>query len=768
MKYTKDQTKLLDHYRQTGNKPMSYNEIIMALSATKKDKYAIKEALNSLYDQGILSKERKKYKLSVFSPAIQPPASSPPPLPDKLIEGRFDATPLSRNYSYAFVRTSNGDFFVSSEDTLNAYHNDKVLVEPFYRGGKGDYCKVNRIVERANASMAGDISSSGSKLIFVCSSPRIHNWFEVLDPGTATAGDKVILQVTNWGNPSLGKLPGGKVTEVLGKSGDPAVELLAVIRQFQLPLEFPEEVLSALDKLDDVIPPDEINRRRDFRELFTFTIDPVSAKDFDDAVSIERIESGWRLYVHIADVAHYVRIGDPIFTEAAKRGNSFYFPKKVIPMLPEKLSNKICSLRPDEDKLCMTIVSEIDTSGHISNQYMCESAIRSNFRLAYEEVDTFFEQKTGITDPQLIEALEQSLLLSEVLTANRMKAGYIFFDLPEIEYIYDEEGFVHEMTLAEETASHKLIENFMLVANEYSALKLSQLAPFSMYRIHEDPDWQKIERLVETLSHYGIGFTVRENMNKSIQALLYSLPDADYHRVFDRIILRSMKKAKYSTEHIRHFGLALENYTHFTSPIRRLCDLVIHHLCKIYILKSSKLSMPESVVKLYADHASEQELQADEAEREIERIYKLAYFQDKVGEHFSGVVIGTNSSSLIVRLNEIPVTALLKSSQFISQGFIYLDKAMRFVNKRSAYYYQLLDKVKVQVMQVSDDIYLEFSNEPDAHIHPILPSAIVQPKSLKPRPEKQSRQSERKRVDAKSTHPKSGTKSAHQHPKRHR
>ena len=765
MNYTKDQARLIDYFRKNSNKPLSYNEIIMAISATKKDKYAVKEALNSLYDLGVMSKERKRYRLSVFE---APAPSAPRPQPSNLIEGKFDATPLSRNYSYAFVRTESGDFYVSSEDTMNAYHNDKVLIEPFYRGGKSDYCKVSRIVERSNAIMAGDISSSGSKLIFVCSSPKVHNWFEVLDAGKATAGDKVMLEVTNWGNPILGKIPGGKVVEILGKSGDPAVELLAVIRQFQLPLEFPTEVLAALDTIDEKISATEIAKRKDFRKLFTFTIDPVSAKDFDDAVSIEKLPGGWRLYVHIADVAHYVRIGDPIFIEAAKRANSFYFPKKVIPMLPEKISNLVCSLRPDEDKLTMTIVSDIDPNGKITNQYMCESVIRSNFRLAYEQVDEHFEKGTGITDTKLIEALDQSLLLSKVLTDNRMKAGYIFFDLPEIEYIYDEEGFVHEMTLAEETASHKLIENFMLVANEFSAQKLSQLAPVSMYRIHEDPDWQKVERLVETLSHYGIGFTLRENMNKSIQALLYSLPDAEFHKVFDRIILRSMKKAKYSIEHIRHFGLALENYTHFTSPIRRLCDLVIHHLSKIYILKTSKQSLSESVVKHYAEHASEQELRADEAEREIERIYKLAYFHDKVGEHFSGVVIGTNSSGLIIRINEIPVTGVLKSSQFISQGFSYMDKAMRFINKRSNYYYQLLDKVKVQVIEVSDDIYLEFTSDEDCHIHPFQITEIDQPILRKSNPDKGSKQTGRKRTETKSTHQKTGTKSASKPAKRHR
>ncbi|MDZ4182018.1 MAG: RNB domain-containing ribonuclease, partial [Candidatus Cloacimonadaceae bacterium] len=288
---------------------------------------------------------------------------------------------------------------------------------------------------------------------------------------------------------------------------------------------------------------------------------------------------------------------------------------------------------------------------------------------------------------------------------------------PEIEYHYDEEGFVHRLGLTEETDSHKLIENFMLVANEFVAEKLTQQSPHCMYRIHEDPDFSKIERVIETLSYYGISFYMKENLNLSMQYLLRSMPSPEYHKVFDRIVLRTMKKAKYSTEHVRHFGLGMETYTHFTSPIRRLCDLVIHHLCKIHICKSGKQKIGGTQMKLWANTASERELVADQAERDIERIYYLAYMKSHIGEKFSGLVIATNSSSLIVRLEEIPVTAVLKVAQLRGGGWKYYDKEMRYINGRTGDYYQLTDKLKVQVVDVSDDIYLELSQDKDAHRH---------------------------------------------------
>lgn len=709
--------RVLALFERNNNTPMSYNELVYQLKLVKKEKSLLSETLQALLSEGVLIKKSRKFSLKQSKQATPQTVSTQNTASPRLIEGIFDATPLAKNQSYAFVRTEKGDFYISAEDTLNAYHGDVVLLEPHYRKGKSDFAYVRRIVRRANETLAGDIRESDNRVYFISSNLKIHNWFEVSDLGEAHDGQKVVLEVSNWGNPVLGKMPVGKVIEVLGTSGDPQVELMAVIRQYHLPLEFPEEVQEEAQALSVDISQEEISRRSDLRGIFTFTIDPSSAKDFDDAISLETTDKGWRLYVHIADVAHYVKPGGAIFGEAAKRGNSFYFPKKVIPMLPEILSNKVCSLRPDEDKLTLTVISEIDASGKMVQQKLVESIIRSDFRLSYEEVDVLFEGNPTDLSEQLKNALNESRKLSALLSKNRLAEGYIHFDLPELEYEYDDEGLIHKFNLAEETESHKLIENFMLVANEFIAKKLTQASPTTIYRIHEDPDYEKIEKLVELLSNYGISYYERENLNASLQYLLLSLPSAEYHKVFDRIILRSMKKAKYSTEHIRHFGLGMETYTHFTSPIRRLCDLIIHHLCKIHILHSSNDKFSALQIRNHAVVASEQELQADQAERDIERNYSMAYMKKQVGNKFSGLVISTKSSGLIVRLNEIPINAILKVDQLPPGKWNYRDREMRFVSTSNNNYFQLMDKVMVEIMDVSDDIYLELQQVPDAHQH---------------------------------------------------
>ncbi|MDD2423902.1 MAG: VacB/RNase II family 3'-5' exoribonuclease [Candidatus Cloacimonetes bacterium] len=754
--------KILSILSNTYPKGLTYSEICGQTGSTKKTKSSVSQSLAAMLLDGKLLKERKRYRLSkppqtqeTESPAKgQTPQKEQQQQSSTLIEGTFDATSLARDRSFAFVRTPEHDYFVDSEDTLNAYHNDKVLIEPRKRSRQGESGAVRRILERANETLPGSVSKVQNRWIFVASNPKIHSWFEISDLGNAQPGQKVILTVTNWGNPLSNKMPVGKITEILGESGDPQVELLAVIREYQLPLEFPEDVIEEVSRLPEHPQKADISKRQDLRSLFTFTIDPASAKDFDDAISIKKLEKGYRLWVHIADVSHYLPIGSAAFTEAAKRGNSFYFPKKVIPMIPERLSNLICSLRPGEDKLCMTVETEFDSSGKVLKQRLYESVISSDARLAYEDVDDLYAGKETKLSPTLKTALQEGRKLSAKLTKMAKDAGYIFFDLPDIEYEYDEEGFVHRLGLSEETESHKLIENFMLVANKYVATELSKRAPATIYRIHEDPDSQKIERMAAVLDFYGISYIEQENLNKSIQHLLYSLPNKDYHRVFDRIILRSMKKAKYTTEHIRHFGLSLEDYTHFTSPIRRLCDLVVHHLCKRYICKTSQENISQEQIKHWASVASEQELQADQSERDIERIYSATFMKDRIGEEFTALLVSTNSSSAFLRLNEMPVTAVLKKDQFGKGKWEYHDREMRFVNPANNRSFELLDSLKVRIMEVSDDVYLELTDAPDAHTHY---HNIKRPLAAKAKSNK-----DRKRVDVRPARKKGDNKTRNQ------
>lgn len=751
--------KILALFRNNGNSPLSYNELVWQLKLVKKEKSLLAETLQAMISDGAVAKQNRKFRLIKTATASDERSqATQPALSVKLIEGIFDATPLAKNQSYAFIRTEKGDFFVSAEDTLNAYHGDRVAIEPHFRRSKSDYARVRRIIQRANPILAGDLRSSGPRWLFISSNHKIHNWFEVADSGQAREGDKVVLEVLNWGNPLQGKMPVGKVIEVLGPSGDPQVELMAVIRQYQLPLDFPEAAQAEAQSFPERIPTNEIERRDDLRDIFTFTIDPASAKDFDDAISLIKTPQGWRLYVHIADVAHYVKPGGPLWEEAVKRGNSFYFPKKVIPMLPEIVSNRICSLRPDEDKLTLTVITDFDAKGRIYNQRMTESVIRSDSRLSYDEVDALFLGQNVDFSTELTDTLNEARKLSALLTKKRLAQGYIFFDLPELEYEYDDEGLIRRFTLAEETESHKLIENFMLVANEYAATKLTALAPASLYRIHEDPDPQKLEKVVLLLSHYGVSYYDRGSLNESVQYLLQTMPSLEHHKVFDRLILRRLKKAKYSVQHIRHFGLGMETYTHFTSPIRRICDLVIHHLCKTCLIKSQKLKFSLSQLKQLASIASEQELQADQAERDIERVYSLAYMKKQVGEKFGGLVISAKAAGLIVMLDSIPVTGMLSTEQFPSGNWTWLDREMRFVNRRNNDYYQLLDHVLVQIMEVSDDIYLELQQTSVAHRHYQLPASTKSKLKSSGTSNRANRTQPRNAVDDKSKPKKAGSK----------
>lgn len=718
---------LIKLLRNRNGNPTSIDDIYMLLEVSYRDRKALKEIINSMVSEGrIRNNGRRLVLLDKSSNRISPTPQKQIANPN-LLEGVFDATPMAKNFSYAFVRTEQGDFFISSEDTLNAYHNDKVLIEPNFRKAGSKSGVIRKVIQRANQQFAGDLADNNGRLYFVCSNTKIHTWFEVSDSSDAHPGEKVILDVTNWGNILSGKYPIGKVVEILGKSGDPQVELLAVIRQYGLSLDFPPDVLREANSLETDITPNQLENRIDLRDLFTFTIDPISAKDFDDAISIKKHEHGWTLWVHIADVASYVKVGSCLFEEAVRRGNSFYFPKKVIPMLPEKISTQLCSLRPDEDKLAMTVVTEYNNTGKAIKQSLMESVIRSDNRLSYEEVDELFTGNETRFSSQLADALESARQLSNLLTKQRLDHGYIYFDLPEIEYEYDNEGFIRRLNLAEETESHKLIENFMLVANEYVAEQLTLKAPFTMYRIHENPDPRKLERLAELVSHYGLTLYDYGSPNLSIQALINSMPNSEYRAVFDRIILRSLKKASYSIEHIRHFGLGMDTYTHFTSPIRRICDLVIHHLCKMYLLRSVKTTLTRKQIHQYAQSATEQELQADAAERDIERIYSNAFMKKRIGDRFNGTVVSANANGLIVKLDEIPIIALLKQSEFRKYPWHFHDNEMRYVNARSGDYYQLMDKVKVTVIDVSDDIYLEVTNTSDSHTHIFaLPSQQAQ------------------------------------------
>lgn len=673
------------------SKQFKFDLIAQEVGAKKHKHKDLKDTLESLEKAGKINRDGRFYQSTKEANV-------------DAITGTFDARSLARNKSFAFVICPDYDVYVSSEDTSTAYHGDIVQVEVRSGRDRRKFGVISAILERKNKIVVGKLEKVGKQLFVIPDSSRLHTSFDVIEVGNAVPGDKVVLEISNWGNREMQKIPGGKIIEILGKAGEPEVEVLSVIRQYGLPLNFPDKVMAELENISEIITEEEISKRSDFRDILTLTIDPESAKDFDDAISLEVSEDSYKLYVHIADVAHYVKPGSELFKESINRGNSFYFPKKVIPMLPEKISNKVCSLRPFEEKLTLTVITEYDKGFNLISQKAVESVIESNARFAYEEIDDLFDGKETEINSELKENLRQMRILAAGLQKNRVKRGYLFFSLPETEYIFDDEGHIIDLVRSRETESHQLIENFMLVANEYIATELSSKT--TMYRVHEQPDEEKLINLKKLLSKYDVDFPLTSNYNESLQAVLENLPNEHYERVFNRMILRSMKKARYTTENRGHFGLGIQNYTHFTSPIRRLCDLVIHHQIKD---KINLLKPPFSGKDLYdwAGSASERESIADDSERDVDFKNKMIFMKKKLGEEFSGIIVGVVKSKLLIELDRYPVIGVVEISQLKGEKFEYLPEYSMLVGSGNGKIIKLTDLVNVRVTRVDDDIFFQ-------------------------------------------------------------
>lgn len=627
------------------------------------------------------------------------------------LEGKFDATPLARNFSFAFVITESFDVFIDAEDTLNAYHNDIVLIEIKYRKGKRRYGIIKKILKRYRTKFVGNVISYKNNFFISFGPSKIHTDFLILNKDIAKAGDKVEFEISNWGNKDLGKLPAGNIISVLGKAGEPEVEVLGVIKQFNLPLEFHEKVIKESVALPHFISDIDLKNRKDLRNLLTFTIDPASAKDFDDAISLVKKENKLILYVHIADVANYVKIDSEIFKEACKRGNSFYFPKKVIPMLPEIISNKLCSLRPLEEKLTQTVQIEFNQEYKIISKKVYNSIIISDLRLTYEEVDLLFDEQKSDIPLNIATTLFEMKNLSKKLSLQREKKGSLNFYLPEVQYEFDDVGHLQNLKRSKETESHSLIENFMLLANEYVATLLSKKMTSTIFRVHNSPEEEELDQIFKLLKTYNIEVNKMNNYQKTLQTILSNTNDMNFHRVFDRIILRSMKKAKYSTENTGHFGLAIQNYTHFTSPIRRICDLIVHHQLKSIYEKKNKTIFSFTELRRYAGFGSMQEILADESEREITKLFLLEFMKKKIGQVFTGLITNINNSTIFIELDEYPVTGLIKIANMQNDYFEYYQRERKIISNYSGKLFQLMDSVEVKVVRVEDDVFLEFEKK---------------------------------------------------------
>ncbi len=624
------------------------------------------------------------------------------------VEGSIQITP--RGTGYVVVDELDEDVMVSRHDVGVALPGDRVRVRITgnKRGGqpKG---KVMEIVQRGKDFYVGTFKKTGANTYLIEPDQKsAHTDFYVLEDSVngARPNDKVIFKLKKWVHPSA--LPEAEITSVLGKSGTNDANILSILAENELQSDFPPEVEKFSDKIPLEIPEEEFARRRDMRKEVVFTIDPADAKDFDDALSIEVLDNGnYYLGVHIADVTHYVRPDTPLDEEAYKRGTSVYLVDRVIPMLPERLSNGVCSLRPHEDKLCYSCFMEIDPKGKLVDYSIEETAIHSKQRFTYEEAQAILDGKSHKFKKQLktVESLARTLL------DKRFREGAIDFDSPEPRFVLNEKGTPIEVVLKKRLFAHRLIEECMLMANKTVAThidnlrkqsgqkKSKDLYPF-FYRVHDKPDLEKLAGIAEQVSPIDIKFDVHDGISpKEINDLLKKVKDTSVEPIVNGLMLRAMAKAEYSPANIGHFGLGFKHYAHFTSPIRRYPDVIVHRLLKGY--SSGTIAYNYNALKKHGEHCSERERVAVDAERDSIKLKQVEYLSTRVGQKFDGVISGVTDRGVFVNLNDIHCEGMIRVSDMKGDYFVYNDKQHALVGRSSGKSYRLGDDIKVKVQSVN-------------------------------------------------------------------
>ncbi len=622
---------------------------------------------------------------------------------------------------YGFVAPDDGgdDVFIPARYLRENLHGDKVEVEVQSggRGGKREG-RISATKERAVKRMVGIFRLRSSGALVQPDDERLP-WLAIPPSayGKAREGEVVVADIVSY--PADRHAPTGRVVEVLGSPDDPEVELLTVIRRFELPNEFPPQVLQYADGVSQEVSVADLQGRTDLRGLTTVTIDGESARDFDDAVSVKREGANIRLWVSIADVAHYVPPGSPLDKEAYLRGTSVYFPERCIPMLPEKLSNGICSLNPRVDRLTLTAEMLFNSCGEIIAATFYPSVIKSAARLTYTLVSRIVEHDDPEVKAEYPALVADLLLMKELalaLATMRSKRGSIDFDLPEAEIILGLSGAPEAILRAERNLAHKIIESFMLAANEAVATRLEESAPGTLYRVHELPDQEKLATIALFFNQLGYAELSGADTVKprDLQTLLAHAEGKPEERLINRMLLRSMKQARYAAENLGHFGLAAPCYTHFTSPIRRYPDLVVHRILKWLLAQQGggsgrgKLGgapfpdYPGALAEI-GEHTSKRERVAMEAERDIVELKKVQFMAGKVGEEFSGFVNGVSQFGFFVELDELFVEGLVHISTLPQDSYQFIENEQTLVGEKSKVRYRIGDPVRVRVAAVSKE-----------------------------------------------------------------
>ena len=611
-----------------------------------------------------------------------------------------------QNYGFVILDDKNSkDVFVSEKHMGTAFDRDKVEVALFAkRSGKNLEGQITKIVERQRKEIVGVLKKSKSFYFVEPDEISVHRDIYVSSNniGKAKDGDKVVVSKIVWEESRLN--PEGKITEVLGKAGTYDAEIASIAKEFGIRYKFPKAVLTEAEQLSNVVSDEEIKSRVDYRNKNVFTIDPKTAKDFDDAISVEKKSNGNILIgIHIADVSHYVQPGSAIFKEAERRATSVYLVGKVIPMLPEKLSNNICSLVPNEDRLTFTVLVEFTPEGQQVNYKIHKSIINSQRRFTYDEVQNILESKKGDFKSEITDINK----LARILRKERTDKGSINFSSPDVEFILDDKGTPVEIKMKESNESHQLIEEFMLLANKIISAhvnksKHAEKVPY-IYRIHDLPSEEKIMEFANFVQSLGHKFNPNiKNKSNEMQRLLESVVGTEEEAVVNEIAIRSMAKAIYSTKNIGHYGLGFQYYSHFTSPIRRFPDLIVHLLLFDYLnKKSNKFNF--SRLEGISEHSSLMERNATSAERLSIKLKQIEYLQDKIGETFNGVISGITHFGIFIELSSSLAEGLLHMRDLDDDYYEFDEKTYSINGTTTDKKYRLGDKIQVKVKRVNQE-----------------------------------------------------------------
>ena len=692
--------KILKILSQNANKPFNYKQIcaILELNDTKSRNEIIKDLKILAAQKVIIENEPGSYLVKAVS--------------QDYYEGTIDMT--SRRTAYFICDEFEDDVFIPTNNLNHALDKDKVKVYVYNRRkGKKPEGEVIEVLERSKTEFVGVIDIQKNFAFVTTANAKMYT--DIFIPkdkyNGAEQGDVVVVRIEDW--PKKADSPFGSVINVLGKPGEHDTEIHAILAEYGLPYDFPVEVEVFAQKLDTAIHPEEIAKRRDMRDTLTYTIDPKDAKDFDDALSFKKLENGnFEIGIHIADVSHYLQEGTILDEEAYNRGTSVYLVDRVVPMLPEVLSNFACSLRPNEEKYTFSAIFEIDHKATVINQWFGRTVINSDQRFSYEEAQVIIETKAATIPAEISltgkeynasdEITEATLKLDElakILRRKRMSEGAISFDKVEVKFNLTEDGEPEGVYFKVSKDANHLIEEFMLLANRKVAEYIGKQKKTFVYRIHDEPNEDKLFAMQALISKFGYKIDLRDkkDISKSLNQLMSDVNGKKEQNLIDTLAIRTMSKAKYSTENIGHYGLAFDYYSHFTSPIRRYPDVMVHRLLQYYL--DGGKSVSAEVYEEKCEHSSNMESLATNAERDSIKYMQIKYMQDHKDEEFLGVISGVTEWGIYVEIVSNKCEGMCRIREIKDDYYTFDEKQ-----------YALVGEISKSLLQLGDEVYVKVKN----------------------------------------------------------